>query len=292
VIGVSALLFFASAALTVVWSASMSSMGAMPMPGGWTMSMLWMRMPGQTWPGAAASFLGMWAVMMAAMMLPSLTPTLWRYRRSLGAAGASRLRSGALASMIALGYFLVWILPGVIVFPLGMALAVVAMARPAVATIVPIAIGIVVIGAGALQFSAWKARHLDCCREGLGRGRPLPPDARSAWRDGVRLGLHCICSCAGPLAVLLVVGVMDLGIMAIVTTVITLERVLPTGERVSGVIGAVGIAAGVVLVVQGVGIHAVSASLIAAASLGGAVLRPIPPKMAQSDVKTNRMTLL
>ena len=33
---------------------------------------------GQTWLGAAASFLGMWIVMMAAMMLPSLVPMLWR----------------------------------------------------------------------------------------------------------------------------------------------------------------------------------------------------------------------
>jgi predicted metal-binding membrane protein len=47
-------------------------MGEMPMPGRWTMPMAWMRMPGQTWPGAAASFLGMWVVMMVAMMLPSL----------------------------------------------------------------------------------------------------------------------------------------------------------------------------------------------------------------------------
>ena len=46
------------------------------MPGGWSMSMAWMRMPGQTWPGAAASFLAMWAVMMVAMMLPSLVPML------------------------------------------------------------------------------------------------------------------------------------------------------------------------------------------------------------------------
>ena len=57
--GVSTLLFAASAAVTIVWCASMSAMGEMPMPGGWTMSMAWMRMPGQTWPGAAASFLGM-----------------------------------------------------------------------------------------------------------------------------------------------------------------------------------------------------------------------------------------
>ena len=78
--GVSALLFAASAAVTIVWCASMSAMGEMPMPGGWTMSMAWMRMPGQTWTGAAASFLGMWIVMMVAMMLPSLVPMLWRRR--------------------------------------------------------------------------------------------------------------------------------------------------------------------------------------------------------------------
>ena len=77
-----ALLFAASAAVTIVWGASMSAMGGMPMPGGWTMSMAWMRMPGQTWPGLAVAFLGMWIVMMVAMMLPSLIPMLWRYRQA------------------------------------------------------------------------------------------------------------------------------------------------------------------------------------------------------------------
>ena len=67
--GVSALLLAASTALTIVWCASMSAV-----PGGWTMSMAWMRTPGQTWPGAAALFLVMWVVMMAAMMLASLVP--------------------------------------------------------------------------------------------------------------------------------------------------------------------------------------------------------------------------
>src|SRR5512139_466229 len=85
-LGVSALLFAASAAATIVGCASMSAMGEMPMPGGWTMSMAWMRMPGQTWPGVAASFLGMWVVMMVAMMLPSLVPMLWRYRDAVGRA--------------------------------------------------------------------------------------------------------------------------------------------------------------------------------------------------------------
>src|SRR5438093_13144788 len=81
-LGVSALLFVASAAVTIAWCGSMSAMGGMPMPGGWTMSMAWMRMSGQTWPRAAASFLGMWVVMMVAMMLPSLVPMLWRYREA------------------------------------------------------------------------------------------------------------------------------------------------------------------------------------------------------------------
>ena len=44
---------------------------------------------------------------------------------------------------------------------------------------------------------------------------------------------------------------MDLRAMAIVTTVIALERFLPRGERVARAIGVVAVAAGVVLVVQG-----------------------------------------
>jgi predicted metal-binding membrane protein len=89
--GVSALLFAVSAALTTLWCASMSAIGEMPMAGGWTMSMAWMRMPGQTWPGAAASFLATCVVMMVVMMLPSLVPMLWRYRQAVGRTGETRL---------------------------------------------------------------------------------------------------------------------------------------------------------------------------------------------------------
>jgi predicted metal-binding membrane protein len=103
---VSALLFAASAATTIVWCASMSAMAEMPMPGGWTMSMAWMRMPGQTWPGAAAWFLCMWVVMMVAMMLPSLVPMLWRYRQAVGSTSETRL--GPLTALVSVGYFFVW----------------------------------------------------------------------------------------------------------------------------------------------------------------------------------------
>jgi len=141
-LGVSALLFAASAAVTIAWCASMAAMGGMPMPGGWTMSMAWMRMPGQTWLGAAASFLGMWIVMMPAMMLPSLVPMLWRYRRAVAGAGETRL--GRLTVLVGLGYFFVWTVFGLAAFPLGAGLASIEMQQPALARAVPIAVGVAI----------------------------------------------------------------------------------------------------------------------------------------------------
>ncbi|TAH35236.1 MAG: DUF2182 domain-containing protein [Planctomycetota bacterium] len=251
-LGVAALLFAASAAATIVWCASMSAMGGMPMPGGWTMSMAWMRMPGQTWPGAAASFLGMWVVMMVAMMLPSLVPMLWRYRQSVGRTGGTRL--GRLTALVAVGYYCVWTVLGMAAYPLGVALAAVEMQQPALARAVPTAVGVVVLIAGALQFTAWKTRHLACCREAPGRGRTLPADARTAWRHGLLLGLHCSYCCAGLTAILVVIGVMDLRAMAVVTAAITVERLAPAGERVARATGAVAVGAGLFLIARAAGL--------------------------------------
>jgi predicted metal-binding membrane protein len=243
---VSALLFAASAAVTIVWCGSMSAMRGMPMPGGWTMSMAWMRMPGQTWPGAAATFLGMWIVMMVAMMLPSLMPMLWRYRQAVGRTGEMRL--GRLTALVGVGYFFVWTVFGMAAFPLGIALAAVEMQHPAVARAVPFAVGVVVLIAGALQFTAWKADRLACCGDAPRRDRMLPTDAAAAWRHGLRLGLHCSYCCAGLTAILLVSGVMDLRVMAVVTAAITAERLAPAGERVARAIGAVVVGAGLFLI--------------------------------------------
>jgi predicted metal-binding membrane protein len=251
-LGVSALLFAASAAVTIVWCASMSAMGGMPMPGGWTMSMAWMRMPGQTWPGAAASFLGMWVVMMVAMMLPSLVPMLWRYRQAIGRTGATRL--GRLTARVGVGYFLVWTVFGMAAYPLGVALTTLEMQQQALARAVPIAVGVVVLIAGSLQLTAWKARHLACCREAPGRGRTLRADAGTAWRHGLRLGLHCTHCCAGLMAILLVIGVMDLRAMAVVAAAITVERLVTAGERVARAIGAVVVAAGLFLIGRAAGL--------------------------------------
>ena len=251
-LGVSALLFAASAAVTIVWCASMSSMGGMPMPGGWTMSMAWMRMPGQTWPGAATTFLGMWVVMMVAMMLPSLVPMLWRYREAVGR--TSETRMGRLTAFVGVGYFVVWTVFGMAAFPLGVGLATLEMQQPALARAVPIAVGVVVTLAGALQLTAWKARHLACCREAPGRGRTLAADTGTAWRHGLHLGLHCSRCCAGQIAILLVIGIMDLHVMAAVTTAITVERLAPAGKRVERAIGAVVVGAGLFLIARAAGL--------------------------------------
>jgi predicted metal-binding membrane protein len=249
---VSALLFAACTAVTIVWCASMSEMDEMSMPGGWTMSMAWMRMPGQTWPGAAATFLGMWVVMMVAMMMPSLVPMLRRYRQSVGREGEMHL--GRLTALVGAGYFFVWTVFGIAAFPLGVALAAIEMQQPALARAVPIAVGMVVLLAGVVQFTAWKARHLVCCREVPGPGRTLPADAATAWRHGLRLGLHCAQCCAGLMAILLAIGVMDLVAMAVVAAAITVERVAPAGEGVAQATGAVVIGAGLFLIARAAGL--------------------------------------
>lgn len=246
--GASALLFAASAAVTVLWCTSMSAMGAMPMPGGWTMSMAWTRMPGQTWPGAAAAFLGMWIVMTVAMMLPSVAPVLWRYRQAMGRTGEPHPdRFSALAGA---GYLLVWAVLGAAVFPSGVALAAAEMRLPALARAVPIAAGVIVLLAGVLQFTAWKARRLACWAVVPGRGHALPTDAAGAWRYGLRLGLHCSHCSAGAMAVLLALGIMDVRAMAVVTAATTVERLAPDGARVARVTGAVAVAAALLLIAR------------------------------------------
>lgn len=183
--GSSALLFAASAALTIAQCGAMSRMGTMPMPGGWTMSMTWTRMPGQTWATAAESFLVMWVVMMTAMMLPSLVPMLRRYRHAVR--GTSRSRLDGLTSLAGLGYFSVWTLFGLLIFPLGVLLTTTEMKLPALARSVPVDVGAIIALAGVLQFTQRKAYHLACCRETPGPSSTLPAEAGAAWQQGVDL---------------------------------------------------------------------------------------------------------
>lgn len=111
----------------------------------------------------------------------------------------------------------------------------------------------IVVVAGALQFSTWKARHLACCREESQRSAIQPADAGAAWRQGLRLGFHCVNRCASLTAILLVLGVMDLHAMAAATAAISFERFAPSGERAAQTIGAIAIAVGALLMARAFG---------------------------------------
>src|SRR6266705_4238343 len=189
-----------------------------------------MQMSEQTWLGADASFLGMWVVMMVAMMLPSLVPTLWRYRQ----AGLGRL-----TGLVGVGYFVVWTVFGMVAYLLGLALP----------RATPIVVGVVVLLTGFLQVTAWKARHLACCREA-----PAGERDRTAWQHGLTLGLHCSQCCVGLMAILLVIGVMNVLAMALVAAAITVERLAPAGERVARATGAVALGAGLFLIARAAGL--------------------------------------
>jgi predicted metal-binding membrane protein len=189
--------------------------------------------------------------MMVAMMLPSLVPMLSSYRRSVR--GHNETPLGGLTALAGAGYFCVWAVFGAVAYPLGVALAEAEMRWSALARSVPLATGVVLLTAGCVQFTAWKARQLGCCRNAPAHGRWLSPDARSAWEYGLRLGVHCSLCCISFMAILLVTDVMDLGNMVIITAAITVERFARRPERAARVIGVVVIAAGVLLIARALG---------------------------------------
>ncbi len=240
-----ALVFAASAAVTVAWCGSMSAMPGMDMPGGWTMSMAWMRMPGQGWLGFAGTFLGMWSVMMLAMMMPVAVPMLARYRRAVCAHNVD-----ALTAWVAGGYFVVWTLSGSVLIPVGVAFAEWTMHSPAISRAVPALGALLLLAAGASQFTAWKLRRLACCRHSIDCSRHTQPNYRAAWRHGLEIGLRCVWCCAPLTAVLLVIGVMDLSAMALVTLAISAERLMPASIRVSYATGAILLVVGAWLVLD------------------------------------------
>jgi len=225
-------------------------MGDMVMSAGET-SMMWTRMPGHSWAGTAASFLAMWIAMMGAMMLPSLVPALWRHRACVRRAGCAR--ADACTALAGAGYFGVWAAVGAIVFPFGAAAAHAAAQLPSLARLAPIIAGVAVLLAGVVQRSAWKTRQLVVCRESAARVHAHAPVARDAWRHGVRLGVHCVGSCGALTAAALLIGAMDLRVMAVITTLITAERLAPSDARVVRAIGDAVVVVGLVLLARAVG---------------------------------------
>src|SRR5215210_6830922 len=133
-----------------------------------------MTMPQQTWYGDAAAYLGLWMTMMVPMMLPSLVPMLRRYRASMGAAAG--FRPHGLTTLVAVGYFAVWAALGAISYGASAGARAAALHWPTIAHWFPIVLGAVLLVAGAVQFTAWKARQLARWHEDSGCGCLAVPD--------------------------------------------------------------------------------------------------------------------
>jgi len=163
-------------------------------------------------------------------------------------------RLGRLTTLVGLGYFFVWTLFGAAIFPLGVVLAEIEMQQASLARAVPMAAAVIVMLAGAIQFTAWKAHHLSSCREAPGQDLTFRADGGNAWRQGARFGLHCANSCANLTLLLLVAGVMDLRAMVGVTAAITLERLAPNGRQAARGIGGVIVGAGLIQLWRAIGL--------------------------------------
>ena len=153
-------LFAVASGFTVYFVRSMR--GGMLMTGGWTMSMMWMRMPNQIWIQAASLFIGMWVAMMVAMMLPSTLPMLLLYRRTVQA--RQQRHPDWLMWAAAAGYFLVWSIFGAGVYVIGVALAQSTMMSPAISRAVSLFSGGALIASGIYQLTPWKFACLQHCR--------------------------------------------------------------------------------------------------------------------------------
>jgi predicted metal-binding membrane protein len=200
----------------------------------------------------------MTVAMMIAMMLPSIAPTLWRHHRHLRAMRMPR--AGQRTTLFAVGYASVWAAIGLALFAMSAELAPMGMASLTDPPFAPWAAGAVVLCAGTLQRSRWKAKQLLRCRQACVTKPAAPGKIMPAWRDGYRLGVDCALSCAGPMAVLFVAGLMDARMMLVITAAITAERVAPAGARVARLTGALALIAGLVMCARAIEITASGAA--------------------------------
>lgn len=223
---------FVAALLTVTYFCR-SMQDEMKMPGDWAMSMMWMRMPGQTWFASALSFLLMWLAMMVAMMMPSALPMFLKTRRQLGS-----------LCYIAFGYFAIWLIAGVGIYAVGVAFSTVTMRSELFSRAVPLISGALLIAAGAIQFTRWKMTHLLRCRSSFGC-TVLCPQQKTGFRLGCKQGAACCVCCIGLMTIELVLGIMNPLVMMMVAIVIAAEKLLPRPEITARIVGIAAIFAGI-----------------------------------------------
>ena len=178
--------------------------------------------------GALGWFLGVWVVMMAAMMFPSVSPTVALYARM------ARRRWPGAPFVFAGGYLVTWAAAGLVaygLFDLGRRVLGGALAWDTAGRWVA---GGTLIVAAVYELTPWKDACLTKCRSPLGF-------LLGSWRDGVRgafdmgarHGAWCVGCCWALMASLFALGVMSLAWMAFVAALIALEKTLPWGRAVT-----------------------------------------------------------
>jgi predicted metal-binding membrane protein len=167
-------------------------------------------------------FLGTWVVMMAAMMFPSVAPTVGLYARM------TRQRSRVQPSVFAAGYLVAWGGVGALAFGLAVA------GRAAIGDVLAWdragrwVAGVTLLAAAAYELTPLKDVCLGKCRSPLGF-------LLGAWRDGPRGALRmgaahgawCVGCCWALMASLFALGVMSIAWMALVAGLIAAEKLLP-----------------------------------------------------------------
>ncbi|HSV69200.1 MAG TPA: DUF2182 domain-containing protein [Methylibium sp.] len=195
--------------------------------------------------GHALLVLAMWAVMMAAMMLPSAAPMILLHgtlarRRAEG--GDPALASGAAAA----GYLAVWAAFSVAATALQYGLEQAALLSPMMETTSRVLAGAVLVAAGLYQWTPLKQACLRHCRS------PLDfvlahwrPGWRGAFAMGLRHGVVCTGCCGLLMLLLFVGGVMNLAWIAGIALFVGVEKLGPGGPWVGRIAGTLLVAWGV-----------------------------------------------
>jgi len=203
--------------------------------------------------GETAGLAIMWIVMMIAMMIPSVAPVILLF------ASISRRRrvQGVLAtpvSVFTLGYLLAWTGYAVLAALTQSALHSAALLSPAMASGSPLLGGGLLMLAGAYQWLPVKGACLSHCRSPLGF-------FTTEWREGVsgallmglRHGSYCVGCCWALMALLFVVGVMNLLWVVAIAGFVLAEKVVPNGRLLGRITGVLLAGWGLWMVVSGQG---------------------------------------
>jgi predicted metal-binding membrane protein len=179
--------------------------------------------------GGVWFYVTVWVVMMAAMMFPSVAPTVLMYDR-LRAGHRARGRGAApdaLAIFLA-GYLLVWTAAGLVAYgllELGRQLDPPFLAWDAAGRWIT---GGVIVGAALYQLTPWKQACLVKCRSPMMFLAERWRHGRAgALELGARHGGWCLGCCWALMAALFAVGVMSIGWMALIAALIAAEKLLP-----------------------------------------------------------------